>query len=298
MKKILFFATLLIFGFVACSDENEPSISVTNVTLTPATLELIVGDYATLTVTIEPVNADNQQKTWTSSNNNIASVDANGRVTLHTSGTATITVTTEDGTHTANSTVYTITPTFDRGVVINGIRWATRNVNAPGTFAARPEDAGMFFQWNSAIGWSSTDPLRAWLSGTSDWAETTPDLLTWSQLQGDEWYAENDPCPSGWRVPTVDDLRSLSEVSGLWTQRNGVNGRLFGTAPYQVFFPAAGFRNTDGRLSHATYSGFFWSGSQVREAGAWDLTIGNGIVYPIDVNGITLGLSVRCVAEN
>ena len=32
----------------------------------------------------------------------------------------------------------------DAGVVIDGIRWATRNVDAPGTFAENPEDAGMF----------------------------------------------------------------------------------------------------------------------------------------------------------
>jgi len=33
---------------------------------------------------------------------------------------------------------------IDEGVVINGIRWATRNVDAPGTFVDNPEDAGMF----------------------------------------------------------------------------------------------------------------------------------------------------------
>jgi len=38
--------------------------------------------------------------------------------------------------------------TYDEGVVINGVKWATRNVAAPGTFAANPQDAGMFYQWN------------------------------------------------------------------------------------------------------------------------------------------------------
>ena len=44
--------------------------------------------------------------------------------------------------------------THDAGVVINGITWATRNVDEPGKFAARPEDAGMYYQWNSKIPFS------------------------------------------------------------------------------------------------------------------------------------------------
>ena len=47
---------------------------------------------------------------------------------------------------------------FSEGVLINGVRWATSNVDMPGTFAANPEDAGLFYQWGSNVGWSSTDP--------------------------------------------------------------------------------------------------------------------------------------------
>jgi len=42
----------------------------------------------------------------------------------------------------------------DEGVVINGVKWATRNVDRPNTFAETPESAGMFYQWNDKIGWS------------------------------------------------------------------------------------------------------------------------------------------------
>ncbi len=41
-------------------------------------------------------------------------------------------------------------------VLINGVLWATRNVDAPGTFAASPESTGMFYQWNSRIAWSAS----------------------------------------------------------------------------------------------------------------------------------------------
>jgi len=32
-------------------------------------------------------------------------------------------------------------------VVIGGVRWATCNVDAPGTFASSPEKIGMLYQW-------------------------------------------------------------------------------------------------------------------------------------------------------
>jgi len=40
----------------------------------------------------------------------------------------------------------------ETGVVINGVKWATRNVDKPGTFVANPEDFGMLYQWNRRVG--------------------------------------------------------------------------------------------------------------------------------------------------
>ena len=60
----------------------------------------------------------------------------------------------------------------DEGVVINGVKWATRNVDKPGTFAANPENAGMLFQWNRRVGWSANDPM---VNSNGD--------VTWNRLQ-------------------------------------------------------------------------------------------------------------------
>ena len=54
------------------------------------------------------------------------------------------------------------TATTDPGVMIGGIRWATRNVNAPGTFATNPEDFGMYYQWNRRQGWVILNNIRNW----------------------------------------------------------------------------------------------------------------------------------------
>ncbi|MDR1757419.1 MAG: hypothetical protein LBR51_00445 [Bacteroidales bacterium] len=38
------------------------------------------------------------------------------------------------------------------GITINGVTWATCNVDVPGTFIDKPSDFGMFYQWNRTMG--------------------------------------------------------------------------------------------------------------------------------------------------
>ena len=150
--------------------------------------------------------------------------------------------------------------THDEGVVINGIRWATRNVDAPGTFAPMPESPGMLYQWNRKVAWNTTD------REVEGWDNSLP--------EGTKWYAENDPCPEGWRVPTREELQSLYDSGSVWVTYNEIRGRLFGTAPNQIFLPLVGWRlGGDGSLlavgatmyrsstqfdsEHATSLGFF-----------------------------------------
>jgi uncharacterized protein YjdB len=78
---------------------------VTGVTLTPPTLTLIQGDTFDLTDTVSPANATNPNVTWRSSNPAVVSVSSSGTVTAVSGGTATITVTTVDGGHTATCEV-------------------------------------------------------------------------------------------------------------------------------------------------------------------------------------------------
>ena len=77
---------------------------VTGVSLDKTTCELTVGGDVTLTATINPANATNKNVTWKTSDATVATV-VNGKVTALKAGTATITVTTEDGNKTATCTV-------------------------------------------------------------------------------------------------------------------------------------------------------------------------------------------------
>ena len=66
-----------------------------------STLNLPIGTNEKLITIFTPLNATNQNVSWSSSDNNIATVDNDGIVTGVALGTAIITGTTEDGNKTA-----------------------------------------------------------------------------------------------------------------------------------------------------------------------------------------------------
>lgn len=66
---------------------------VKSVTVTPSTAALVVGDTKTLTAEVLPADATDPTITWTSSDDKVASVDENGKVTAVAEGKATITAT-------------------------------------------------------------------------------------------------------------------------------------------------------------------------------------------------------------
>lgn len=84
---------------------HETTVSVTDVSINQTTVSLEQAETKQLTATITPTNATNNSVTWSSGNNSIATVDTNGLVTAITEGNATITVTTNDGSFTADCEV-------------------------------------------------------------------------------------------------------------------------------------------------------------------------------------------------
>lgn len=85
--------------------EPPATVAVTGVTLDQTSLTLKIGNTATLTATVAPSNATNKNISWSSNKESVATVNANGVVTAKAEGTATITVTTEDGGKTATCAV-------------------------------------------------------------------------------------------------------------------------------------------------------------------------------------------------
>ena len=85
---------------------GTPSYPVTDVTLSQDKADLTkVGETLQLTATVKPSYADNKTITWKSSDEKVATVDKDGKVTAVANGTATITATSADGKHSATAAI-------------------------------------------------------------------------------------------------------------------------------------------------------------------------------------------------
>ena len=78
--------------------DSALDIAVESVTVTPKNIGLSTGGETTLSAKVLPENATNKKITWSSSDNNIATVDQNGKVTAAAAGTAKITAAAGDKT--------------------------------------------------------------------------------------------------------------------------------------------------------------------------------------------------------
>lgn len=85
--------------------EVGDDIPVTGVTVTPATASIAVGATQQLTPTILPADASDITGTWSSSATGKATVNQSGLVTGVSTGSATITFTSNDGAKTSSSTI-------------------------------------------------------------------------------------------------------------------------------------------------------------------------------------------------
>ena len=170
-------------------------------------IELIVGEEYALNVQTNP---SGQAVSWTSSSTSKATVEGDyeeGKVIAKASGTLTISATFQGETISCKVTIYD-TPLS--GATIEGVTWAAYNVNAPNTFTDKVTDRGMLYQWNSKKSHSKSPSSQSFEQGTA-------------------WNSENDPCPSGWRLPTLNEVQTLkSKVinSTYGHQRGQLKGRL------------------------------------------------------------------------
>lgn len=110
----------LIGGIRVGTDWKEvlQGAAVTGVSLDQTTLSIAAGATGTLVATVEPADAGDPSVTWSSSDEAVATVDANGVVTGVAAGTATITVTTTDGSFTADCAV---TVTGETGISVSSV---------------------------------------------------------------------------------------------------------------------------------------------------------------------------------
>jgi uncharacterized protein (TIGR02145 family) len=154
------------------------------------------------------------------------------------SGTVTVTITVEalpeEGED--RSAVYTVaagtvTKTItvsqvavvEKGRLIGGVTWATRNVDDPKKFAKDINATGKVYKFNTNVGYVPPQDL-------SNDNEASPANWDPSFPPPGNWAKANDPCPIGWHIPTLSEWTgSLLAVTG-----NGGDGRLLAASAEEL----------------------------------------------------------------
>ncbi|MCL2327276.1 MAG: leucine-rich repeat protein [Bacteroidetes bacterium] len=168
-------------------------------------------------------------------------------------------------------------------VEINGVKWATRNVDEPGTFAPTPESAGTYYRKNDRT-------VR----------DATGSVIGWDRLTA------NDPSPNGWRMPTGEEQETLfdkEKVINEWVTQNDVSGRKFTdkATGVSLFLPAAGSCSfCFARPWNVGITGYYCNNSlYTYNDDAYYLTFDSGEAYVDRYFRIfrSYYLSVRCVKK-
>lgn len=184
----------------------------------------------------------------------------------------------------------------EEGVLINGVYWATVNVDEPGTFVDRSDDVGMLYQWGEKIGWSASVPMISVPAGVKWDDEGSPTAA---------WLDMSNPCPEGWRVPTVEEWQALcdgAKVYSEWVKEGNSSGRRFTdrSSNASIFIPVAGYRDYhDGTLFAVSSVARYWSATPVSSTAirAYSLTFNDVNVKPARPRYTGNGFSVRCVRK-
>ena len=258
---------------------SEPLLfsSVSSVSLGPDIdmLDMYDGETFTLTATILPTNATNQTVTWNTSDPAVATVSPSGVVTAINAGTATITVTTQDGGFTASCNVnvtikdeIVVPDMIDLGL---SVMWGSFNLGAD-----TPEGYGSHYAWGETIKKSN----YSW--STYKYCNGSDTTLT--KYCDDPYYGYNDytdhktvldlsddvarvKLGGSWRIPTYAEWIELIEnCTWHYYEYNNV----FGFAVVSningnwIFLPNAGYRidnlfyrvGSDGLYSSSSLCGY------------------------------------------
>jgi uncharacterized protein (TIGR02145 family) len=112
----------------------------------------------------------------------------------------------------------------------------------------------------------------------------------------------NDPCPSGFRVPTkaqwdgvVANNTKTNLGTFLFTPTNYSSGKKFGG---NLMLPAAGYRfYLNGAKGYIGSNGGYWTSTENGSDNAWYLIFGSSEADTLNDYNRSYGFSVRCIAE-
>ena len=136
---------------------EKKSILVESIVLLPTSNTLKVGETTTLIATVSPQNATNSSLTWSSSDESVATVDNNGKVTAVSAGEVEITAIANDGSGIKGTCCIIVSPILVESIVLN----QTNAEITVGTSMTLVASVSPINATNKNLSWSSSDSSLA-----------------------------------------------------------------------------------------------------------------------------------------
>ncbi|MDR1594250.1 MAG: Ig-like domain-containing protein [Prevotellaceae bacterium] len=192
---------------------HEQIIDVTGVTLVKPEVAILVNGSEQLNYTVIPLNATNKNVNWNSNNTDVATVDNSGKVTGISTGTATITVTAEDGDGKFTSSC--VVTVQDKSVAVTGVAFDEPTLGlylddvVALTVTVSPETAT-----NKSVRWKSSDTnvatidddgvITALATGTTVITATTIESEFTTTCTVTVIDETGDVTSTGWSTPSIN----------------------------------------------------------------------------------------------
>lgn len=145
-------------------DKIPRTIPVSSITLDKSEASLTIGETLQLTATLLPEESTDKSVTWSSSDEKVATVTAEGLVTAVGIGKVVITATTNDGTSLSATCEITVLPVYVTSVTLNYTEYAietTKTKTLQLTSTVLPDNAT-----DKSLTWKTSDDTVATVSGT------------------------------------------------------------------------------------------------------------------------------------
>ena len=194
--------------------EMDPILAA-SIELGQASAEMTEGETLQLTATVLPEDATDKSVTWSTSDENVATVDDSGLVTAVAPGTATITATTADGSNLSASCTVTIEPNI---VLATSIELDLDNAEMTEgsttqlTATVLPEDAT-----DKSVAWSTNDETVATVDGNGLVTAVAPGtaIITATTNDGSDLSASCTVTVVGQAIPQGDNIFVINNMEAM-----------------------------------------------------------------------------------
>ncbi|GHT12309.1 hypothetical protein AGMMS4956_06710 [Bacteroidia bacterium] len=300
---------------VSCAKEKDKTLSVDTNTITAnkeaGTYKIAVTSNTEWSVFVDdatwyeiyPLRGSDNGNIYVVIQNNPTDTDRNVTINIQTTTLKETITLTQEGI---------VVP--ENGVLVDGVVWAKTNVDAFGTFAATPDALGRSYQFNDTVGYKAVSQNGVTWTLEPEWKD-----VEWEKMEaGYIWQPDKDPCPTGWRIPTGDEVWSLANSSA--TFYSAVDGWFFGpnsaSATWSdfkgcVFLPIivkeiinGDVWTTTGEYAYGNYGIGYWASNaiSINDRGYMRLTnlclyYDHPFVMPRITTPSKYAFSIRCVKE-